>query len=229
MALSDKLKWKRTINQLRFLYEEHQLVVEIAKTGAREFQGCYEDFCARHQVDLHKLNKDNAQKIAGAYSSPPPPSENKTEPPTDTDMVIYKACEEVEDEPYQMSKDELEIHEIFNKLYRRLVLIYHPDKLKKTLTYEERNDMLEIFKEISSAFESRKYFILLDYAEKNNISIPKNYRQQTRWMKKELKTIESETIEIKRTYNYLLGEAETVEEKDNIFRQFIKQLFDLAV
>ena len=229
MALSDKLKWKRTINQLRFLYEEHQLVVEIAKTGAREFQGCYEDFCERHQIDLHKLNKDNAQKIAGAYSSPPPPSENKTEPPTDTDMVIYEAREEVEEEPYQMSKDELEIHEIFNKLYRRLVLIYHPDKLKKTLTYEERNDMLEIFKEISSAFESRKYFILLDYAEKNNISIPKNYRQQTRWMKKELKTIESETTEMKRTYNYLLGEAETVEEKDNIFRQFIKQLFDLAV
>ena len=48
-------------------------------------------------------------------------------------------------------------------------------------------------------------------------------------MKKELKTIESETTEMKRTYNYLLGEAETVEEKDNIFRQFIKQLFDLAV
>ena len=66
-------------------------------------------------------------------------------------------------------------------------------------------------------------------AEKNNVTVPKNYKQQTRWMKREVTKLEGKVHHEKKTYNYLFAEAETDEERDQIIRQFLKQLFDLPL
>ena len=229
MGISDKLKWKRTINRLRFLYEEYDFVKEISREGAIQFQGAYEEYCDRHDIDIQQLNDENADKIADAY--PPPPNAVPSPPPEikEGTMVLYTPRPPDTDSVYQMTQDELEIHEIFNKIFKKLAIIYHPDKLNKTLTGQEKNDMLNIFKEISRAFEERRYFILLDYAEKNNVSVRKNYKQQTRWMKQESLKVETKTAHEKKTYNYVLAEAESPEGKDEIIRQFLKQLFDLRL
>jgi len=229
MGISEKLKWKRTINRLRFLYEEYELVKDLTHEGATEFQEYYEVYCAQNDIDRQKLNKEHAEKIAAAYGPlPAVPSQIPVSADTE-DLVLYDGTEEEEGNEYELTQDELEIHESFNKVFKKLALIYHPDKAKKSLTPQEKLDMLNTFKEISGAFEKRRYFVLLDYAEKNNVTVPKNYKQQTRWMKRKAMKLEGKIHHEKKTYNYLFAEVETDKEKDHIIRQFLKQLFDLRV
>ena len=82
-----------------------------------------------------------------------------------------------------------------------------------------------MFTKAKTALEDRKYFILIDYAERLNIPTPKNYKQQIRWMKIELDSVRSSTAAITRTYNYSFAEAETEEQKDNLVRKFMTQVF----
>ena len=110
-------------------------------------------------------------------------------------------------------------------MFRKIALLLHPDKLDKSLTDEERDVKLNMFKEAKTALEERKYFIILDIAEKFNITTPKNYKQQIRWMKKETGTLNEELSKEKNTYNYIFSECDSDREKDNIVKRFMSQLF----
>ena len=240
MAVSAKLRWKRYINELRFINEELDFVREINRAASREFQTHYEDFCAKSGLNLSELNKKNSDKIQQLYKddthdgAQQNPELNAC---TDSSLVIHNAPSEqqvnsdnTEEYPqqlgdYQMSTDEMEIHEAFNKVFRKIALILHPDKLNKNLTEEEKDDKLNMFKEAKTALEERKYFVILDIAEKFNITTPKNYKQQIRWMKKETNTLNQELSKEKDTYNYIFSECDSEHERDHIVKRFMSQLF----
>ena len=82
-----------------------------------------------------------------------------------------------------------------------------------------------MFKEARIALEERRYFIILDIAEKFNITTPKNYKQQIRWMKKETDTLARKLTKEKDTYNYIFSECESEAEKDYTVKRFMTQLF----
>ena len=65
------LKWKMTVNQLRYLYEELHIVKTMADEMGPEFQSHYEDFCRRHGIDLNALNRDNAEQVHDKFSQNP--------------------------------------------------------------------------------------------------------------------------------------------------------------
>jgi hypothetical protein len=241
MAVSTKIRWKRYINELRFINEELDFVKEINKASSREFQAHYEDYCVKNELDLAGLNKEHSAKLDKLYQGEGTPEDNKQNPElgayTDGSLVIHNAPPEQQLNSsdgevypqqlgdYQMSKDEMEIHEAFNKVFRKIALLLHPDKLDKSLTDEERDVKLNMFKEAKTALEERKYFIILDIAEKFNITTPKNYKQQIRWMKKETGTLNEELSKEKNTYNYIFSECDSDREKDNIVKRFMSQLF----
>lgn len=240
MAASTKLRWKRYINELRFINEELDFVREINRAASHEFQAHYEDFCVKSDLDLSELNKKNSEKIQQLYQNDTHDGAEQNpelDACTDSSLVIHNAPSEQqvnsgnsEEYPqqlgdYQMSKDEMDIHEAFNKVFRKIALILHPDRLDKNLTEEERDDKLNMFKEAKTALEERKYFIILDIAEKFNITTPRNYKQQIRWMKKETSNLNEELLNEKNTYNYIFSECESDTEKDNIVKRFMSQLF----
>ena len=66
-------------------------------------------------------------------------------------------------------------------------------------------------------------------AASNDALSPKNYDQQTRWMKKEIETIEGAIHREKQTYNYLFSEAETEEQKQELIKKFIYQVFRINI
>ena len=68
---------------------------------------------------------------------------------------------------------------------------------------------------------------MLDLAEKYGVSIPKNYKQQINWMKREIDSLESKLNSKKKTYNHLFAESESDEEKNDLVKRFIKQLFGI--
>lgn len=240
MSASAKLRWKRYVSELRFAHEELQFVQDISAAGAREFQTHYEDFCARNEIDLKSLNQEHSENIQGLYASNADDGANDN-PQLDTDsnsaLVLHDGNpakfvnSEIEEEyseqlcEYQMTQDELELHEAFNKLFRKIALVLHPDKLSVQLSAPERTEKTQMFTDAKQALDKRKYFVLLDIAEKLKLATPRNYKQQIRWMKKELKILNQVIQKEKSTYNYVFSECEEDSEKDRVIKRFMKQVF----
>ena len=128
-----------------------------------------------------------------------------------------------------MTADDIAIHEAFSKLFKQIALKLHPDRIDKLLPDDERKSRVSMFQKVNQAFEDRKYFILLDVAEQYNIATPKNYEQQTRWMKQQHGAIQTITNKEKTTYNYSFSECTTEEEKDILIKNFIFQLFGIKI
>lgn len=239
MAASTKLRWKKCINELRFVTEECTIVQEMAASAGADFQYHYEDFCRRQNIDLDSLNHSHGQKLQELYKEKHGDGidENPAfDPDSDCAVVLHRsASKEVNREDddqaihnecdYQMTKDDLEMHETFSKVFKKLALILHPDKLQADLSPEDAAEKTELFTKCAKALEDRHYFVLIDLADKFKVAFPRNYRQQIRWMKKETKRIEEEISAHQKTYNYIFADAETDEEKDHVIRQFMTQVF----
>lgn len=240
MSASAKLRWKRYLNELRFAHEELQFVRDISKEASTEFQIHYEEFCVRKNIDLNALNQQNSSRIQGLYTKKARQDSNNNpqlEAQSDSALVLHSGIlpEDIssaaeEDYPkqlgeYQMTQDESEIHETFNKLFRKIAMILHPDKLHKDLNTTEREEKTKMFTDAKEALEKKRYFVLLDTAEKLKIATPRNYRQQIRWMKKEVKILNDVIHKEKKTYNYVFSECEEEAEKDQVIMRFMKQVF----
>ncbi len=240
MAVTAKLRWKRYVNELRFAHEELRFVKEISTEAAREFQAHYEEFCAKNNIDLRKLNENHAKKLQELYGDKAPDGANQDgqlNAGVDGALILHDEAsaksvnsDQQEEYPqqlgdYQMTQDEIEMHETFNKVFRKIAMVLHPDKLPADLSEEERNEKKQMFTDAKAALESRKYFILLDLAEKFKITIPRNYKQQIRWMKKELTELSADIQKNKNTYNYMFSECDDVTERDVVIMRFMAQIF----
>ena len=182
MSNIEIIRWKRLINELSFLNEEIELVDSIIYEYNKYFQEHYEEFCKKNNVDIKKLNKDNHDKISELYSTNDtgdingnkeleidPEYDNHNLPST----FVNKPNEKKQTD-YEMSQEELEMHESFVRLFRGLALKLHPDKLSSSLTTEERDDMINMFNKAKEALDQRKYFVLLELASKFKVKSPKN-------------------------------------------------------
>ena len=229
MGAYHKLKWKKTLNEYKFLKEEHALVKSIAREGAADFQEHYESFMIENGLDLDKINKENKDKINEAYDIPTGSSgdiETQPEYVSSELMMVEEFVEKTEE--VQLSEDDIAIHNSFTKLFKSIATKLHPDKIDPAkYDFKQRRQMENSFKEANRALRDRDYFILIEIAEELDISLPKNYDQQTRWMKNQLKELSDKVRREKTTYNYLFTEKETKSEKDILIRQFVQQLFGL--
>ena len=142
-------------------------------------------------------------------------------------MIVDVETRDKTDEE-QLSEDDIVLHGIFSKLFKKIALKVHPDKLDPLKqSYHERRQMEEDFRNANKALEKKEYFILIEIAERLDIALPTNYTQQIRWMNEQLDLVNRELMKQKSTYSYLFAEKNTKQEKDLLMRQFVKQLFDL--
>ncbi len=66
--------------------------------------------------------------------------------PVDGSLTIYQNTQE-ESEDYQMTADEIAIHEAFSKLFKKLALKLHPDRINKFLPEDEKEIRAKEFKQ----------------------------------------------------------------------------------
>ena len=225
MGAYQKLKWKRALNEYRFIKEEYDILKSISREIAPLFQEHYERILQENGIDLSKLNNENKEKISDAYGESAPTGSVPIQTSDCTDMVPSEEIIE-KSEKVQLTEDEIAIHNVFSKLFKSIALILHPDKIDPLKhNFTERRKMTESFKKANRALTERDYFILLEIAERLDIPLPKNYDQQTRWMKVQLKALTAKVHQERSTYNQVFAAAETKEEKDRVIKQFIKQLF----
>jgi len=229
VGVAVKLRWKQIINQLRYLYEECDVVQTISSECAVEFQLYYEEYCVRNNVDISKLTQQNADRVADLFGTPTEEPDEESEPmdiPDGALIIRDKTLPDVEqDLKGQMSQEEQAIHDSFRKVFLKLALLLHPDKIDPSLSPEAKKNTAAKFQKIKTAFEEKRYFILLDYAEQYNIAVPKNYKQQIKWMKREAFQIQEQIEKEKITYNYAFAECDSDDDRDQLVEKFLRQVF----
>ena len=232
MSAVKNLKWKRSLSTLRFSYEELEYIEEISSDAALEFEKYYRKFCALNNIDIPTLEKQNKERVEHYFVQEQISEKSDEEPQVieagDSSLTIYQNTHE-ESEDYQMTADEIAIHEAFSKLFKKLALKLHPDRINKFLPEDEKEIRAKEFKEANEAFDNKKYFFLLDIADKYRVSTPRNHDQQNRWMKRETEKIQGLISQKKNSYSYGFAEAETEEEKELLIKKFIFQLFRINV
>ncbi len=234
MPINKKLKWRRCLSSLKFLHEELDYIKAVSRDAAPEFEAFYRKFCAEKNVNINELDRQHKQKLDKLYGrNVIADNETQDEPEidnvSDTAIAVHNKKIPQDDKEYQMTADEMVIHEAFTKLFKKIALKIHPDKIDKTLSTEETKSRVSMFQDSLKALEDKKYFILLDVAEQFNITTPKNYEPQIRWMKAEAERLHKAIHTEKNTYNYCFAEAETDEEKQVLIRKFLHQLFRMSV
>ena len=222
MSAFQRLRWKRVLNDCKHAKEELELVEGLNREISPLFQEYYEAFLSEHELDLNELNKKHAERIREAYDIPETTEIDGNLPLEDDGTSLIVDVEE------QLSEDDIVLHGIFSKLFKKIALKVHPDKLDPLKqSYHERRQMEEDFRNANKALEKKEYFILIEIAERLDIALPTNYTQQIRWMNEQLDLVNRELMKQKSTYSYLFAEKNTKQEKDLLMRQFVKQLFDL--
>ena len=228
MRARDLLKWKRALNEIKFKHEELELVKEICDSHGVDFQMFMEEYCAKNNIDLKALNHKRGLKMAKqkAEENQIKEIEEKSEEGlVHTQNPLAEHAPPVEEIDVE-NKDRDEMHKTFKDLFKKLALNLHPDRVS-SLTPEEREVRLSMFKDAKQALDNGDYFLLLDMSEKFNIRIPKNFKQQTRWMKARMKQLDQEIQAQKHTYNYIFSECESEHEKVKIVKNFLRQFFQI--
>jgi len=228
MSVTQKLRWMRLVNEMRYIHEESEIVSQVISQGEKEFYEYYRRYADRENMDIEALNQSNSARVQELYS--PAASETPQLCEVTGSITLYQGTPTPENRAptqYEMTKDEREIHDCFNRLFKSIAMKIHPDKISNSMSKEERSEYIRMFKEATNALENHKYFILLDMAATLKIPQPKNYRQQTRWMKKEIHHLKAALVEKKNMYTYLFCECESDGDRDALIRRFINQLFGI--
>lgn len=228
MRARDLVKWKRALNEIKFKHEELELVKEICDGHGVDFQMFMERYCAENNIDLKGLNHKRNSNIAKQKAQEEEIKEIEQQPEPGMvrmDNPTIENAPEVREIDIE-SNDKDEMHKTFKDLFKKLALNLHPDRAG-ALTAEEREVRLSMFKDAKQALDNGDYFLLLEMSERFNIRIPKNFKQQTRWMKARIKQLDQEINNQKHTYNYIFSEAETESEKAQIVKNFLSQIFQI--
>ena len=229
MRARDLLKWKRALNEIKFKHEELELIKEICRTHGVEFHTFMEEYCEQNGINLKKLNQEKGAREAKAEQEFQAIEEQQQEPPEGKMVVSENHFTENAppvEEMFVEERDHDEMKRAFKDLFKKLALNLHPDRAAG-LTAEEREVRLSMFKDAKQALDNGDYFLLLEMSEKFNIRMPKNYKQQTRWMKARTKQLNQQIQAEKHTYNYVFSECETEDEKAKIVRNFLRQIFQI--
>ena len=231
MRASNLLRWKRTLNELKFKHSELEFIEDINSSHAQEFQMYLEDFCAQKQVDLADLNRN----LLAAQTIKIEEHENaevlqlpESEIDDDGALVLYHNTPEPVSADEVIEKDGRELYESFAKLFKKIALYLHPDR-SQGLTDDEKAERLELFKEAQAALKEERYYFLLELSDRFGVRTPKNYKQQNRWMKIKIQELDSSIQQEKMTYNYKYAECETEDEKQKRMKNFIYQVFKVHV
>jgi len=229
LFVSDLVKWKRALNEIKYKHEELELVKELADGSSSEFQLFLEEYCKNKKIDLNSLTQKLNQ------NKPKQGSENKQISEDETTsknlgMVIapqlgneQKAAMPIEEHETK-EKDEMKV--IFTKLFRKLALNLHPDRIQG-LSEQEKAERIELFKKAKLALDNEDYFLLIEMSDRFKIRNPKNYKQQTKWMKKKIKNLNVQITNEKSTFNFLFGNCETEKEKNDLIKRFLFQIFKI--
>jgi len=229
LRTKDLVKWHRAVNEIRYKHTELELLKQMSDEYNPVFHNHVRTYCEKNGIDL-----ETAKKRVGLTASAKKGKENhKQEQEKASKLLtnneipsqIGEVCEEEIILP-SAKQEEHEMHDIFKKLFKKLAIHLHPDKVMG-LTDEERQDRLEMFKEAKQALDEERYFFLLDLSDRFKIRLPNNYKQQTRWMKARSQELDKQISSQKASFNYAYADSDTDVEREKLVQMFLKQVYQI--
>ena len=189
--------------ELKFLRSELSYQEEVLAIAHQNFEEWYRDWCTKNEVSLEELiqkPKSENSKI----TSPPIFPDFKTN--TAGILVLNKEIQKEEKKKFQ-------------KLFKQVAKATHPDKHEGT-TLD--------FKAASQAFETGDWALLLQIAEQYRI-MPEDLAEVIPVMIEEAQRLRNMIAYNKEMYSWKFQECETEECKENLVKNFLKQLFNLEL
>ena len=189
--------------ELKFLRSELSYQEEVLSIAHQDFEIWYRQWCADNNVNLAELNQKHESRVSKIISQP-----------------IFRDFEFDEAGILVLNKEEKkEEKQKFQKLFKQVAKVTHPDKHEGTILD---------FKAASAAFENGDWAMLLQIAEQYQI-IPEDLNEVLPIMKEEAERLKKTIQHNKETYSWKLQECETEKCKENLVKQFLKQLFNLEL
>lgn len=203
-----ELQYKRLLSELKFRYEELELMEESMHDLSAEFEVYYAQFLEDNNISKPELEESDTPAFKKF--------KEESEAIPETDETGISILEEKTDEYKEAKK-------VFTKLYRQIVMKTHPDKISTEDPFY-RNELTMKFKSATYAMDKGKWSKLIKIAEDLGIK-PPNYKKMNSYLKKEIKDVSGRVETHKLKFSWKLYEAEEKEEKDSVIKNFIFQLF----
>jgi hypothetical protein len=203
-----ELQYKRLLSELKFRYEELELMEESMHDLSAEFEVYYAQFLEDNNISKPELEESDTPAFKKF--------KEESEAMPETDETGISILEEKTDEYKEAKK-------VFTKLYRQIVMKTHPDKISTEDPFY-RNELTMKFKSATYAMDKGKWSKLIKIAEDLGIK-PPNYKKMNSYLKKEIKDVSGQVETHKLKFSWKLYEAEEKEEKDSVIKNFIFQLF----
>ena len=192
-------KYRLLINEFEYLTKQLTQVKEICSIASPQFQ---EDL-------MNYMNEDiGYKKYSPALSSSGSTEYNHTE-------YEKNIIEEID-------KDN-NVPSLYKKLFRKIVIKCHPDKIKENEHSDQFNEFLHLYRMTIDAYEEKKFHLLLIVALKLNIELDE--------LKSDIKLVVKECKEMTNTINSLQNTPafiyymEDGEKKKEILQSYYHQFF----
>ena len=109
------------------------------------------------------------------------------------------------------------------KVFRKIALQIHPDKLEKFSDFEKQLKT-KLFEKARDAFQENDYYAMVEVAEQLKIDLPPPTQEQIELMKKTNKSLEKEIDVLKRSVVWGWYHADEENEKEKIMDRYIDYL-----
>ena len=199
--------YRRKVKELLFYRSELEFQEEVLKTVHPEFEKYYREYCATKGIDIDLLNKNKSTQV---------------------DEQLNTASEKKEKIFNKSKKIKKQTNKAFEKIYREIAKKVHPDKLARRLPTPEVVEKEAMFKKAASAMKQKDWGNLLEVAEKLEIK-PRNFDGLETEIVKEIRKIKALIANNEKMYSWAFYKSETKEEKDQVVKNFLLQLFGYIV
>ena len=201
MGKLDK-RQEAAILKLRYAKADCEYAQMVAETVGPEFDKGFLDWCAKNDILTAQQREEYRAKIN-------PISEEEAE---------ANFIPDEEEAPTSSKKKNPAVMKVFKKIAAKI----HPDKLVNSEEHY-REQMEEVYSRATKAMQENDWYSLYLICMDLRIRLPRITKEQIRIIEQRANEYMEETKKFKNSYAWVYDEAETEQEKEEIFRNFAKR------
>jgi hypothetical protein len=132
LRATDLVRWHRAVNEIRYKHNELDLLKELADDYGPIFQQHVQRYCEENEIDIASLEKRRGLSVS-VQKSKENHQEDKLLEDNGGALTLageHFVGEEPQVDPIESEKKEIdEIHDIFKRLFKKLAVHLHPDRV----------------------------------------------------------------------------------------------------
>ena len=181
--------------KVKYLYAKIDYQQEVFQQAKLDFEEYAKKFCEENGIEI-EIPEMNCET-------------------TDVDIKRDRIDFDIEDVKAESAH--------IKKLFRKIAIMTHPDKLTKLDDYE-RERKTELFLKAREAAEAGKWFALVDTANALGIKTPEPDEEQLGLLENESENVDKEIKNIESSYAWIMYNLETDEQRKLLMTTYLKVL-----